>query len=87
MFQINNYKNYIFDCDGVILKSNAIKTNAFKHTLNEFNKNNEDIKICTPYHLRALKHEIWHHQIWICHFFKHVKYNQFISDEDQKLKI
>ena len=55
--------------------------------INEFNKNNEDIKRCTPYHLRALKHEIWHDQIWICHFFKHVKYNQFISDEDQKLKI
>jgi len=55
--------------------------------INEFNANNDDIKICTPYHLRALKHEIWHHQIWICHFFKHAQYNQFISDEDQKLKI
>jgi phosphoglycolate phosphatase-like HAD superfamily hydrolase len=45
VFQINNYENYIFDCDGVILKSNSIKTNAFKHALNEFNKNKVDMLI------------------------------------------
>ena len=55
--------------------------------INEFNKNNDDIKICTPYHLNALKTEVWHYQIWICHFFKHEKYNDFISNDDQKLDI
>ena len=45
VFQINNYENYIFDCDGVILKSNSIKTNAFKYALNEFNKNKVDMLI------------------------------------------
>ena len=53
----------------------------------EFNLNNEDIKICTPHHLKALKPEVWHHQIWISHFFKHTKYNDFTSNQDQQLKI
>ena len=26
---LDNYKNKIFDCDGVILNSNSIKTEAF----------------------------------------------------------
>ena len=55
--------------------------------INEFNTNNDDIKLCIPYHLKALKTEVWHYQIWICHFFKHEKYNNFISNEDQKLDI
>ena len=55
--------------------------------INEFNKNSNDIKICIPYHLKALKPEVWHNQIWICHFFNHDKYNNFISGKDQKLDI
>ena len=55
--------------------------------INEFNKINNDIKICIPYHLQALKPEVWHYQIWICHFFKNSKYNDFISYENQKLEI
>ena len=55
--------------------------------INEFNEDNNDIKICIPYHLKALKPEVWHNQIWICHFFNHKKYNNFISGEDQKLDI
>ena len=55
--------------------------------INEFNLNNEDIKICTPHHLKALKPGVWHYQIWICHFFKHDKYYDFISDKNQQLNI
>jgi len=55
--------------------------------INEFNKANDDIKICEPYHLRALKSEVWHHQIWICHFFRHRKYNEFINSENLQLNI
>ena len=55
--------------------------------INEFNLNNKDIKICTPHHLKASLPEVWHHQIWISHFFKHEKYNNFISNENQKLEI
>ena len=53
--------------------------------INEFNTNNKDIKICQPYHFLALTKENWHHQIWIIHFFKHVKYNLFISQDKPKL--
>ena len=35
---MNQYKTFIFDCDGVILNSNDIKTKSFKNTLGEFNK-------------------------------------------------
>ena len=33
------YESLIFDCDGVILNSNAIKTLSFREALNAFNKN------------------------------------------------
>ncbi len=55
--------------------------------INEFNNKNNDIKISVPYHLKALRTQIWHNQIWICHFFKHPKYNDFVSDENQQLNI
>jgi len=55
--------------------------------INEFNSQSDAIKICTPHHLKSIETEIWHHQIWICHFFKHHKYNTFISNDDQKLEI
>ena len=35
---INRYKTIIFDCDGVILNSNRIKTQAFKETLSNYKK-------------------------------------------------
>ena len=38
MKKIYNFDYYIFDCDGVILQSNEIKTKAFKKTLSEFAK-------------------------------------------------
>ena len=53
--------------------------------INEFNSENEDIKISTSYHLLAQAYEIWHHQIWTCHFFKHKKYNTFVSETEQRL--
>ena len=53
--------------------------------INEFNSQNENIKLSAPYHLLAQANEIWHHQIWICHFFKHEKYNSFISEPNQQL--
>ena len=33
------YESLIFDCDGVILNSNEIKTLSFREALNAFNKN------------------------------------------------
>lgn len=36
---MKKYKSLIFDCDGVILNSNKIKTLSFKHSLKDFNNN------------------------------------------------
>ena len=36
---MKNYKSIIFDCDGVILNSNKIKTESFKKILIQFNRN------------------------------------------------
>jgi len=46
--KIKNYKNYIFDCDGVILRSNKIKTEAFIHAFSDFSKN--DVEKLIKYH-------------------------------------
>ena len=53
--------------------------------INEFNLNNENIKISPSYHFLAQSKETWHHQIWIIHFFKHIKYNSFISQDNPQL--
>ncbi len=53
--------------------------------INEFNAQNDDIKFSVSYNLLAQATEIWHHQIWICHFFKHKEYNTFISEPNQQL--
>ena len=53
--------------------------------INEFNSNSSDIKIAAPYHFLSQSRETWHHQIWIIHFFKNLKYNLFISDNNPRL--
>lgn len=53
--------------------------------INEFNLQNENIKFSPSYHLLAKKNEVWHHQIWICHLFKHKHYNTFVGIPDQQL--
>ena len=56
--------------------------------INEFNRTHSDTKFGLPYHLLAKKVvEPWYHQIWICHFFKHSRYNDFISTENQQLSL
>ena len=51
--------------------------------INEFNLENNNIKIAKSYHFKMKQNEIWHHQIWITHFFKHEKYNSFIDIPDR----
>jgi hypothetical protein len=56
--------------------------------INEFNEQHGNIKLGMPYHLLARKIvEPWYHQIRICHFFAHRRYNDFVSDENQQLQI
>ena len=54
--------------------------------INEFNQAHSNIKFGLPYYLLARNVvESWYHKIWICHFFKHSRYNEFVSTEDQQL--
>ena len=39
---MKKYKSLIFDCDGVILNSNKIKTEAFRKILQKYNQNAVD---------------------------------------------
>ena len=53
--------------------------------INEFNKENENIKFSPAYNLICSNFvRKWHHQIWISHFFNNKNYNQFISYENQQ---
>jgi hypothetical protein len=56
--------------------------------INEFNQTHERIKFTIPYHLITKPViEQWYHQIWVCHFFEHSRYNDFVSEENQQLAI
>lgn len=54
--------------------------------INEFNKSHHAIKLARPYYLVTKRlPEQWFHQIWICHFFEHSRYNDFVSADNQQL--
>jgi hypothetical protein len=55
--------------------------------INEFNEENQQIKLAQPYYLLARPGTPWHHQIWICHFFDHPEYSTFVSLDNQQLPI
>lgn len=49
--------------------------------IHEFNEAHRDIKIDSAYHLLARRVvEPWFHQIRICHFFRHSRYNDFVAE-------
>jgi len=50
--KLNQYEVFIFDCDGVILDSNKIKTNGFINTLKEFSLTPQQIDEAISYHKR-----------------------------------
>ncbi|MEO5371828.1 MAG: hypothetical protein H7833_17310 [Magnetococcus sp. DMHC-1] len=56
--------------------------------MDEFNRDNPD-KIISPAHYLLCKKvvELWYHQIFIYHNFKHQQYNDFISGENQQLPL
>jgi hypothetical protein len=54
--------------------------------IHEFNRLHSDAKLGPSYHLLAEKVvQPWYHQVWICHFFTHSRYADFVSTEDQQL--
>jgi hypothetical protein len=56
--------------------------------IDEFNRGHENIKLARSRHfLNQLILGVWINQIWICHFFTHSKYSQFVGEENQQLKL
>jgi hypothetical protein len=54
--------------------------------INEFNAASEHVKLGHAYYF-GYPREVWHDQIWICHFFRHGKYNAFVAADDQQLRL
>ena len=49
---------------------------------------NADRKIAVPHYLRAREGlGSWRHQIWICHLFRHPRYNDFVGEQNQQLPL
>jgi len=55
--------------------------------IREFNERHETIKLCQAYFASARASQLWHHQIWIAHFFQHSQYNTFIGTPNRQLDL
>lgn len=56
--------------------------------INEFNGENERIKLGFPYYLPHSGYTGgWRDQIWVAHLLAHPHYNTFISDQEQQLSL
>lgn len=53
----------------------------------EFNENHDSQKISEAYNLTTLGHFKWQHKIRIVHDFGHSRYNDFVSDPNQQLRL
>ncbi|MEI8602883.1 HAD family hydrolase [Shewanella sp. PP-Sp27a-2] len=65
MHPIYNYDLYIFDCDGVILDSNALKVQAMKDALETLSFKPELVTRCTDYFANNFGRSRFHH---VAHF-------------------
>lgn len=56
--------------------------------IEEFNRRSESVKLSPAYHLitRAVTVQ-WYHQIRTLHFFRHERYDEFVSQDDQQLRL
>ena len=91
------YKNFLFDCDGVILNSNHIKSNGFYEACIDFGEN--CAKQIVNYHKlnggisRYKKFEYFIKSILNCRFSDEIyqkllyKYSDYVSNQLLKCKI
>ena len=52
MQQIKNYKTIVFDCDGVILDSNVVKTEAYFRTAKQLGATDQQAQALVDYHVQ-----------------------------------
>lgn len=69
MHQIYNYDLYIFDCDGVILDSNALKVQAMKEALEAHAFKAELVAECVSYFANNFGKSRFHH---VAHFVSEI---------------
>ncbi|RTR35969.1 HAD family hydrolase [Shewanella canadensis] len=69
MHQIFNYNLYIFDCDGVILDSNALKVQAMKEALEALSFKSELVTECVTYFANNFGKSRFHH---VTHFVNEI---------------
>ncbi|WP_107948368.1 HAD family hydrolase [Shewanella baltica] len=69
MHPIFNYELYIFDCDGVILDSNALKVRAMKEALTALSFNADLVNQCVDYFANNFGKSRFHH---VAHFLDHI---------------
>lgn len=50
--EIQNYKTIVFDCDGVVLDSNIVKTEAYFRTAKNLGASDADAQALVEYHVR-----------------------------------
>ena len=49
---IKQYKSIVFDCDGVVLDSNVVKTEAYFRTAKNLGASDRDAQALVDYHVR-----------------------------------
>jgi len=69
MHPIYNYDLYIFDCDGVILDSNALKVQAMKEALTALSFNPDLVNECADYFSNNFGKSRFHH---VAHFLDNI---------------
>lgn len=69
MHQIYNYDLYVFDCDGVILDSNALKVQAMKEALETRAFKSEQVAECVNYFANNFGKSRFHH---VAHFVNEI---------------
>jgi phosphoglycolate phosphatase-like HAD superfamily hydrolase len=84
MHQIFNYDIYIFDCDGVILDSNALKVQAMKDSLYSLSFSSAIVSRCADYFSKNFGKSRFHH---VKYFLDEIINTQNIDKEDIGSKI
>jgi len=69
MRQLSKYKNYIFDCDGVLLDSNCLKIEAMKKSLEKAGIKDSNVKSCIEYFSSNFGKSRYHH---VNYFFQYI---------------
>ncbi len=61
MLQLSEYDIYFFDCDGVILDSNALKIAAMENVLSQFDFKKNEVNSCITYFKKNFGKSRFHH--------------------------